>query len=115
VSATGQAGRLLLLTPCVTLNTPQEISYFWKQDSRCHGGVTTETRHDECQEVVVYKRSWWLIFMLGVSCVGTLVGGLFYLYWKNRQIYKQYNLLKEQNEADLELERYTLDDDDDCD
>ena len=34
-----------------------------------------------------------------------LAGGLVLMYLRNRKIYREYNLLREQNEAELELDR----------
>jgi hypothetical protein len=45
--------------------------------------------------------------MIGGATVAfmLLAGGLVLMYLRNRKIYREYNLLREQNEAELELDR----------
>jgi hypothetical protein len=61
---------------------------------------------------VVLKKNTALIFAaIGGGVVLLLVVGLVYLYWKNRQIYRQYQLVKEQSEAGEEMEKYGTEED----
>eukprot|EP00285_Hemiselmis_virescens_P019125 CAMPEP_0173387616 /NCGR_PEP_ID=MMETSP1356-20130122/10086_1 /TAXON_ID=77927 ORGANISM="Hemiselmis virescens, Strain PCC157" /NCGR_SAMPLE_ID=MMETSP1356 /ASSEMBLY_ACC=CAM_ASM_000847 /LENGTH=885 /DNA_ID=CAMNT_0014344285 /DNA_START=107 /DNA_END=2764 /DNA_ORIENTATION=+ len=89
------------------------ITMVWKEPRRCHGGLALPSvRYEECVAVMLDKGKIALIAVGGAAVLSLLVGALITLYLRNRKIYKEYSVLKEQNEAEVELERYTLDDDD---
>jgi len=88
------------------------INMVWKEPRRCHGGLALPTvRYEECVAVMLDKGKIALFGVVGAGVLALLVGALIALYMRNRKMYKEYSMLKEQNEAEMELERYTLDDD----
>jgi hypothetical protein len=69
-------------------------------------------RSEECVAVVLDKTKVAAIVLASAALFLMLCFALIFLYLRNRKIYREYSVLKEQNEADMELERYTLDEED---
>ncbi|EKX51696.1 hypothetical protein GUITHDRAFT_102302 [Guillardia theta CCMP2712] len=91
------------------------VHMVWKEPKVCHGGLDLpEVIYEDCQAVLLDKSKVTMIIVSGVSVFGILLTGLIYLYFRNRKIYREYSVLKEQNEAEIELDRmagFSLDED----
>lgn len=86
------------------------INMAWSEPKLCYGGeALPPVRFEECVAVVLDKTKVAIIVLASSAVFLLLVLALVFLYLRNRKIYREYSVLKEQNEADMELERYTLD------
>jgi len=107
------AGDLEALPGECSVTGQRPITMVWKEPKMCHGGLSLPpVRYEACVAVMLDKGKIALVAVGGGGLFIVLVGALCYLYAKNRKIYQEYSVLKEQNEAEMELERYTLDDED---
>ena len=89
------------------------ISMAWSEPKRCYGGQRLPgVRFEDCVAVVLDKTKVAIIVLASSAVFLLLCLALVFLYLRNRKIYREYSVLKEQNEADMELERYTLDEED---
>jgi len=63
-----------------------------------------------CMYIHVYNNTYTYVQIALIAAVATLafallLSGLVCMYLRNRKIYREYSVLKEQNEAELELDR----------
>jgi hypothetical protein len=86
------------------------VNMAWNEPKVCHGGEKLPpVQLEDCVAVVLDKTKVAIIVLASSAVFLLLCLALIFLYIRNRKIYREYSVLKEQNEADMELERYTLD------
>lgn len=84
------------------------INMIWKEPKQCYGGQDIPDLHYEpCTAVVIDKGRVTLIALVSVCVFGVLIGALVFMHLRNKRIYREYSVLREQNEADVELRKYT--------
>jgi hypothetical protein len=97
---------------CTVLGT-RSINVIWREPKTCYGGPELpKVSHENCMQMSLDKNKVAMIVFGAAVLFSLLTALLICLYVRNRKIYREYSVLKEQNEADIELERYTLDDED---
>ena len=95
------------------------IETIWKEPRKCSGGEgLPPLRYEACEAVALDKTKIAIIAGGATLAFLILTGCLVCMYLRNRKIYQQYSVLKEQNEAELELDRiggFSLDEEGDDD
>jgi hypothetical protein len=93
-----------------SLTGKRPVNMAWREPRVCHGGAPLPpVQLEDCVAVVLDKTKVAVIVLASSAVFLLLCLALVFLYVRNRKIYREYSVLKEQNEADMELERYTLD------
>jgi len=82
------------------------VETIWVEPRKCTGGEGLPAlKYEACEAVKLDKAKIALIAAVATLAFALLLSGLVCMYLRNRKIYREYSVLKEQNEAELELDR----------